>query len=505
MKEQNSFSQFFTLSQEIAHLNSSLALLSWDQEIFMPKGSAPVRCKQLGALAEVIHDKKTSKTYEKYLDKLVDLTTGKIKLKNLDPLQTAAIREWYKDYLHSKKLPTSFVRSFSELCSEATEVWTLARKNNDFSLFCPFLEKIIDFSRKKSELLGYKESPYDAHLEIFEPGMTAKKLTELFSSLKKDLKSLLNKISAKGEVDASLLYQKLGREKQLLLGNTLLKALPTDNTYMRMDESTHPFSLALHPKDVRITTRIAEKDFISNLFSILHECGHAFYEQGLPSAYFGSPLCEAASVGIHESQSRFWETRIGRSRAFWEFFYPEVQKVFPEFASYPLENFYTVLHKVAPSYIRVESDELTYCLHIILRFELEKELLEKKLEPKDLPEAWKEKSLSLLGIAPTNHQEGCLQDVHWSSGLIGYFPTYALGNLYAAQIFEVFEKNHLDWEPKVMSGEFAFIKEWLKKQVHEKGRLYPPLELVEKISEKKFSTKPFLTYLHKKYGEIYAF
>lgn len=500
------FNHLLQLSQESFILSSISSLLNWDQETYMPPGGLSIRSKQLGLLAALIHRKKTSSSFKKALGKLLHLNTGKPRSKRLEPLQQASLREWYRDYKQAIGLPLKFVKQWAEITSESTNVWQAARQKNQWEDFAPYLEKILLLARKKADYLGYEESPYDALLDLFEPHMTTKRLTKLFQELKKDLKILLQKIQNSPPIDTSFLQHSYSKSKQLTLGQKLFHALPTNPEHFRMDESTHPFSLGIHPTDIRITSRIVENDFLSNLLSILHECGHAFYEEGLPIELYGSPLCEAISLGIHESQSRFWETRIGRSFPFWEFFYPELQKTFPEFfQNISLKNFYRGIHKVSPTYIRVEADEVTYCLHVILRFELEKELMEGSLSVKDLPQAWKEKSQSLLGITPPTDREGCLQDIHWSSGLLGYFPTYALGNLYASHFFRSFEKDHTDWEIQVKKGNFPFVKQWLKKHIHQKGRLLSAEELAEEVGKKKLSSQAFMDYLNKKYGELYGF
>jgi carboxypeptidase Taq len=289
------------------------------------------------------------------------------------------------------------------------------------------------------------------------------------------------------------------------LGQCLLAQLPLEGDFTRLDLSAHPFSLALHPHDSRITTRILPGNLMSNLFSVLHESGHALYEMDLPAEQFGTPLGEPVSLGIHESQSRWWETLIGHSRPFWTCYYPLVQDAFPSLKKIPLEKFYHAINKVAPSFIRVEADEVTYCLHIIVRFEIELALVSGDLAVSDLPYAWNEKMKDLLGITPKNDREGCLQDIHWSLGDFGYFPTYALGNLFAAHFFTAFKKQHPDWEERVAAGDLVFIRDFLKTNIHSLGKQYSSDELAKRVAHKPLSETAYCQYLKNKYSEIYRF
>jgi carboxypeptidase Taq len=309
---------------------------------------------------------------------------------------------------------------------------------------------------------------------------------------------------AKPQVDTSFLNQEFSPEVQLQFGRKLLKHLGFSTKNSRLDISTHPFCTGLHPLDTRMTTRTHTDDVMSSIFSVLHEGGHAMYNQGLPVEWAGTPLGEAISLGIDESQSRWWETCIGRSRSFWSFCLPLLQKDFPQLKNTALEPFYKAINKVTPSFIRVEADEVTYNLHIILRFEIEKGLIEGSLKVKEIPEVWNQKMQELLGITPKTNTEGCLQDIHWAMGSLGYFPTYALGNLFAAQFFAVFEKAHPDWTHRVEKGDFAFIREWLRREIHQFGRQYTPNELVQKVTGKDLDESAYLAYLDRKYGAIYG-
>jgi carboxypeptidase Taq len=332
--------------------------------------------------------------------------------------------------------------------------------------------------------------------------MTTKEVATIFNNLRLSLIDLLKYIEKKKPINDSFLWGKFSTSKQMEFNEIIMDALCYDRTYGRLDLSEHPFSSSSHPTDSRITTRIHLPYLLSNIRSVMHEVGHALYEMGLPPEQFGTPLGESISLGIHESQSRWWETRIGLNKAFWKRFFPKLKEHFNgKLNNVTLDSFYRAINKVQPSMIRVEADEVTYPLHVILRFELEKCLIEGSLKPKDIPEAWNSKMKELLGITPKNDLEGCLQDVHWSMGAFGYFPTYALGNLFAAQFFQAFEKEFPNWESKM--GDLTFMKEWLQHNIHRHGRRYTSRELIKKVSGKNFSADPFIDYLDKKYRGIY--
>ncbi|CCB91093.1 Thermostable carboxypeptidase 1 [Waddlia chondrophila 2032/99] len=492
------------LSRKAKILEGISHLLEWDQETCMPKAASPIRAEQLQTIAGLIHRQKTGKPFADALSKLVDLKTGSVKQGGLKPEQKAALKRWHKDYKMQTSLPSAFVEQFAKVTSEAHLVWDRAKKQNDFASFLPTLKKVIDLNKQKAEYFGYSDHPYDALLDIYEPEMTKKEVEKVFSSLKKSIMELLGRIQKAKQIDDSKLQLRYPPSLQLSFGNKLAKMIGYTDERGRLDLSTHPFSSASHPTDSRITTRIIPNLPISNIRSILHECGHAFYEMGLPELHYGTPLGESVSLGVHESQSRWWETRIGLSKGFWKFLMPHMKKHFKgKLDGIKLETLWKGVNKVEPSLIRVEADEVTYALHVILRFELEVALIEGSLSPKDLPEAWNQKMEELLGIAPKTDSQGCLQDIHWSMGAFGYFPTYALGNLYASQFFEAFEKAHPDWENLVEKGEFEFIKKWLTDNIHVHGRRYSSRELLKKVSGKAFTSEPFESYLNNKYSKIY--
>lgn len=492
------------LSKHIRILQGISSLLDWDQETYMPPGASSIRSEQLKTLAGIIHKEKTSKKYTKALSKLIDIKTGQLHEKKLPPPQKAALREWRRDYLQDTSLPTKFVEEFASTTSQAVIAWRSSKMNNSYKQFAPYLNRIVDLCRKKADYLGYKDHPYDALLDQYEPNMTTHEVSTLFAKLKGKLTPLIKKISTAKQIEDRFLNNEWDKDKQILFCNKLLEALEYDKNRGRLDFSAHPFSSSSHPTDSRITTRFHPTYLLNIFFTVLHEAGHALYEMGLPVSQYGTPLGDARSLGIHESQSRWWETRIGMSKPFWKYFLPFLKETFKgQLDSISLEKFYLALNKVEPSFIRVEADELTYPLHVILRFELEKDLIDGSLNVKDVPEAWNAKMKKYFDLIPPTDTQGCLQDVHWSMGGLGYFPTYTLGNIYAADLFAAFIKDHPDWETRLGSGELIFIKLWLHEKIYQYGRQFTSHELIQKATGKPFSADSYLNYLTEKYSKIY--
>lgn len=480
-------------------------LLDWDQETYMPAGGAAHRAVQLSTLAGLIHEKKSGKKFKSSLEKLIDIPNGTVLAKNLSIEKQAALREWRRDYILENALPKKFVTDFAKLSSQSVLIWRDAKNENSFKKFAPQLEKIISMSRKKADYLGYKDHPYDALLDQYEPNMTTKEVSRIFADLKTSVVDLLKKISHVKQIDDSFLHGNFAHDKQLDFAHLILKDMGYGLDHGRLDISSHPFSSASHPSDSRITTRFHKTSLISCVSVILHEAGHALYEMGLPAEHYGSPLGDAISLGIHESQSRWWETRIGQSLPFWKHYLPLLKETFKgKLDSTDLATFYKAINKVEPSLIRVEADEVTYPLHVILRFELERALIEGSLKVKDVPEAWNAKMQELLGITPTSDAEGCLQDIHWAMGGIGYFPTYTLGNIYASQLFESFANKHSDWEQRVATGDMNFITKWLHEAVHKHGRQYSSHEILKMATGKEPTAAPYINYLQNKYKDIYS-
>ncbi|MCB1112680.1 MAG: carboxypeptidase M32 [Chlamydiales bacterium] len=502
---QKHYCKLHKISKKRAILCGISSLLSWDQETKMPSGASGIRGIQMKTMAGLIHKEKTSKKFANALAKLIDLETGEIIAKGLAPEQNSALKIWLRDYKLATALPPHFVEKLAKETASSVHVWRHARKNDTFETFVPYLNTMIDLAKKQADYIGYSDHPYDALLEIYEPGIKTHEINTLFKNLKPTLQTLLTTISSSRQVDNSFLNNTFPESRQLHFSHLLLKDLGYTDQHGRLDLSTHPFSSSCHPTDSRITTRIDTKNLMFNISSVLHECGHSLYAMGLPEEHYGSPLGEAISHGLHESQSRWWETYIGLSKPYWKHYFPLLKKEFKgKFDSLTFSRFYRGINKVIPSMIRVEADEVTYPLHIILRFELEKELIAGTLHVKEIPDAWNSKMEELLGITPPNNKQGCLQDIHWASGGFGYFPTYSLGNMYAAQLFEQFIKDHHDWEERVQHGDLSFVREWLNMAVYRHGRHYDGKALMKKITGKIFSSEPYQRYLTKKYTEIYS-
>lgn len=503
---QKDYNKLHDISRHARTLAGVSSLLEWDQETYMPPAGAGIRAEQQKTLAGLVHKERTSKPFANALNKLIDLKSAKIKGLGLSDAQQSALRNWRRDYLKETALPARFVEDFAQLSSHAQLAWRKAKKDNSFQQFAPYLDKIITMCRKKADYLGYDNHPYDALLDLYEPEVTTQDIRKLFSKLRPAIVDLLKKINSVKQVNDGFLFGQFNHDKQLDFGRRILLDMGYDMSKGRLDLSSHPFSSACHPSDSRVTTRIHPTSLISNISVILHEGGHGMYEMGLPEAEYGSPLGEAISLGIHESQSRWWETRIGQSKAFWQYYLPLLQKQFKgKLDKITLDAFYKGINKVEPSLIRVEADEVTYSLHVILRFEMELALIEGKLAIRDVPEAWNAKMKELLGLIPSTNAEGCLQDIHWSMGALGYFPTYTLGNLYGAQLFNAFEHKYPKWQERVAKGELGFIKEWLHENIYRHGRHYSSQELIKKVSGKAFSADPYINYLNNKYKLIYSY
>ncbi len=494
------FTKLSLLSTKIATLQSILSLLEWDQETYMPEGALQSRSDQLQLVSTLLHKQKTSPSYKKALSDLIDLPTGAIKQKEASLEVQAAAREWRRQFLQEDKIPASFVKSFTKCTSAALHAWSQAKNNNNFSLFSPHLEKIVSLSRKKAELLGYKEHPYDALLDLYEPNLTVATLTPLFKQLKEALIDRLAKTQKRPLKNTPSLGI-FPEELQKKTGQFLLEVMGFSKDTSRLDISSHPFCTGIHLTDNRMTTRIDLNHPASNIYSVLHEGGHALYHQNLPEKYYGTPLCEAVSYGVDESQSRLFETQLGKSFPFCSFLFPKLQEIFPEnLSAISLEDFYQFINQVAPSEIRVEADEVTYSLHIILRFEIEKGLMEGSIKVKDVPAIWNAKMQETLGITPSSDATGCLQDIHWAMGGIGYFPSYVIGNLLAAQLFSTIKTTFPAWEKKVEKGDLSFLKSWLQENIHQYGKIYTPQELIFKATKKPLGVEDYIKYLNTKFN-----
>ncbi len=508
MKTLASLDALTTKLLEIQRINSAASVLSWDQETYMPAGGGEARAEQIAVLQGLAHGKLISPEIEKLLVQWVDPATGlavEQPGEAWDEPSRALLREVWRDYSRAKKLPSDFIVTLSRECSLAQQVWTQAKAQNKFALFLPHLRTILSLKREEAAYLGYKDSPYDALLDVYEPGSTIAGLRPVFAQLKARLVPLLKKITeSRVRIDDSILRRSYDQSRQLEFGRLVLIAMGYDFERGRLDLSAHPFTTSFHPTDVRVTTRVYEHELQSCLFSCIHEGGHGLYDQGLDQRYFGTPLGDSVSLGIHESQSRLWENCVGRSRAFWRFFYPLLQQTFPDQLRHvDGEQFYAAINGVKPSFVRVEADELTYNLHIMLRFEIEQELIEDRTQPDDLPGLWNQKMEEYLGITPKQDSDGVLQDVHWSLGAFGYFPTYTLGNLYSVQFFEQAKLEMPRLEEDIAAGQLLGLRRWLEQKIHRWGRTFTPDHLARRVTGTSISPEPFLGYLEKKYGELY--
>jgi carboxypeptidase Taq len=416
------------------------------------------------------------------------------------------VREVRRTYDRAVKLPPELVEELARTTTRAQQVWQEARQANDFATFRPWLEKIVRLKREEAQAVGYPEVAYDALLDEYEPGATTAEVTRLFAELRAELTPLIAAIAASGRrAPTEILAREYPVERQQTFGQSAAAALGFDFRAGRLDVTTHPFCSGIGPGDCRLTTRYHPRHFNDGFFGILHEAGHGIYDQGLPAEHFGTPRGSACSLGIHESQSRLWENQVGRGRPFWEHFFPRARQTFPEaLADVKPDDFLFAVNDVRSSFIRVEADEATYNLHIILRFELEQALIGGDLQPGDVPGAWNERFRKSLGMLPPNDTQGCLQDIHWSMGGLGYFPTYTLGNLYAAQFMEQARADLGDPEADFRRGEFSRLKGWLNERIHRQGQRYRAAELCRRVTGKPLSPKPLVTYLRQKFAPLYG-
>lgn len=483
-------------------LGSCASVLGWDEQTFMPTGGADHRASQLALLAGLMHERKVSPRIGELLSELEQ--SGK--LGDADSELAANVREARRTYDRATKLPRRLVEEISHTTTLAQQAWVKAKKYEDFSQFLPWLEKMIGLKREEAQAIGYGNGiPYDALLDDYEPGMTSAEVAGVFGPLREELVRLVAAIqNSSRKAPVEILERFYPVTAQQVFSEGASKRIGFDFTRGRIDKSPHPFCSGFGPGDCRLTTRYHDHHFPSAFFGVLHESGHGIYEQGLLPENYGLPCGQAASLGIHESQSRMWENFVGRSRSFWQYFLHYAQQAFPTaLQGVSLDDFYFAVNDVRPSFIRVEADEATYGLHIMLRFELEQQLIAGELKPADVPGAWNELFTKSFSLTPHNDAVGCLQDIHWSGGLLGYFPTYALGNLYAAQFYAAAEKELGDLSAQFAQGEFAPLKNWLNEKIHRHGRKYPARRLVEKVTGKPLSHVPFIQHLAAKYTELY--
>jgi len=495
----STYERLLRVMNTVADLSAAGALLGWDQETYMPDGSVSGRANQLSTISSLIHHHVTCQETQALVKDIG------AQLDSLSEEQRRIVATFIRDHELATKLPVELVEEMSHTAAMAQDAWKRARAASDFGIFQPLLEKTVHLKRKEAALLGHAAHPYDNLLDQYEPGLTVEAITPVFENLRRGTLELLSTISPgqNGVVD-DVLYKSYSRDLQLSTARDIIERLGFDFSTGRVDLSAHPFCTNFGKHDVRLTTRIRDNDLRSCLFGLIHEAGHGMYEQGIGEVYERTPAGQGASMGIHESQSLFWENVIARSEEFWQWAFPTLQQAFPDqVAGLTARDFYRAINKMRPSLNRVESDELTYNLHIILRFEIERDLIAGVIEVADIPAIWNQKMQDSLGVVPPNDAEGCLQDVHWSFGGIGYFPSYTLGKLYAAMEWNAMQEQMPDVREQIRRGEFNNILAWLRKNIHATGRSETPSEIVQRVCGRQLTEQDFLAYVSAKAHDVY--
>jgi carboxypeptidase Taq len=498
MKSHQAYDELAQCSRELWNIGSIRGLVSWDQQVNMPPKGVAHRAEMLAYLAQELHRKSTD---PRLGELLAEAEQGQ-----WTPGQAANLREWRRAYDQASKLPADLVRRRAELTAKANAIWQEARAKNDFPLFAPYLGELVAISRETADHLGWQAERYDALLDQYEPDLTTAQCEAFFGGLRQAVVPLLERIVASPvQADRELFH---GAEfpvvDQRELGTAMTRALGFDYQAGRLDIATHPFCSGFCVGDVRLTTRYDTRSPFQSLMGTIHESGHGMYDQGLAPEHEGTPLGDSVSLGIHESQSRFFENNIGRSRAFWQHWFPRFREAFPDVMDHVgFDDLYLLLNDVRPTLIRVEADEVTYNLHIMARFEIERDLFRGDVQPADLPAVWNAKYRAYLGITPPTDREGVLQDIHWSWAYFGYFPTYALGTVYAAQLEAAMRRDIPDLDEQMAAGEFTAPLRWMREHVHRLGMLYRPADLITHATGKPPSADDYVTYLVRKYGALY--
>jgi len=486
---------------EISDLGSAGALLGWDQATYMPKGGADARGRQGAMLRRMAHER----LVDPALGKLIDALQPHAESLPYDSDEASLVRVARRDFEKAIKVPAEYVARANVLSAASYDAWTRARPANDFATMAPFLEKALDLSREYANFFAPYDHIADPLIDDADEGMTTASVRALFSELRRELVPIVRAICEQPATDGSCLKGRFGETAQLDFSRGVAAQMGYDFERGRLDKTHHPFCTKFAAGDVRITTRVDQGDIGEALFSTLHEAGHALYEQGVSSTLEGTPVGSGASAGVHESQSRLWENVVARSRGFWTHFYPLLQKTFPDpFGEVKLDTFYRAINKVERSLIRTDADEVTYNLHVMLRFDLELELLEGRLRVEDLPEAWRARMQADFGMAPPDDRDGCLQDVHWYAGSIGgAFQSYTIGNILSAQFYAAALEAYPEIPREIEAGKFGTLHAWLKERLYRHGRKYSPDELVKRATGEEMSMRPYLAYLRAKYGELY--
>ncbi len=499
MNYQETYTNYTKHLQKIADVDHAISVLNWDQEVYLPQKSGGLRAQQIATLSGIMHELKVAPQLGEWLTKL-DSANG-----SLNSEQHRNVAESLKEYKKKQGYSKDFVIALANATAKAFQAWRKAKESNDFSIYQEPLSAMVQLKREEAEIIGYSEHPYDALLDEYEPGEKTSNLSVLFADVRAQLVDFVKEIAERPQVDFSCMYAHYNKNKQWNFGLELLQQMGYDFNTGRQDIAPHPFTTSFGPSDVRVTTRISENDLDEMIWSCIHEGGHALYEQGLKVENYGLPTGKYISLGIHESQSRLWENNVGRGLPYWQANYPRLQSLFPEsLGNTSLDTFYKAMNAVRPSLIRTNADELTYHFHILVRFEIEKALIEGSIEVKDLPEMWNQKYKEYVGIDVPSDQKGVLQDIHWSHGSFGYFPTYSMGSFYAAQFYAQAKKEIPTLESDIAAGNMLTLLTWLREKVHQHGRLYSAEDLCINITGEKLNFKYFMDYAREKYGYIYG-
>lgn len=492
---------FYEHVKKIVSYNEALSLIFWDLRTGAPKKGVNQRSEVIGILSSEVFQMSTSNQMLEYIEKL----TRKEVFSELSPLTQKLVEDCRKTYERNKKIPADEYKEYVILQSKAESIWEEAREKSDFEMFRPYLEQLVAFNKRFISYYGYEGNKYNALLDLYEPGVTVDLLNKVFGELRESIIPLVQLITNKREkLDTSFLFRKFPKDKQREFSIEILKQMGYDFQAGRLDETVHPFEISLNPGDVRVTTRYDETDFRMAVFGTIHEGGHALYEQNISKDLIGTTLCAGTSMGIHESQSLFYENFVGRNYHFWKKNYDLIRQYAKEqFSHVELDEYYHAINESKPSLIRIEADELTYPLHVIIRYEIELGLFNDEIEVKDLPKIWNEKYEQYLGICPENDAEGVLQDVHWAGGSFGYFPSYSLGYMYAAQFKNALLRDLPDFDALLEKGELLPIKEWLNKHIHQFGKIKKPLEILQDVTGEGLNSEYLIHYLEEKYRSIY--
>lgn len=502
MTARAAYDELIRHTRDTALLASCANLLEWDQETYMPAGAVAGRSDQLAMLAGQVHDRSTDPRIGDWLAQ----TEQSPLVDEPDAPETVNVREIRRDYDRETKLPRSLAEAIARTTALAQQEWATARRDSDFARFQPWLARIIDLKRQEAECVGYADVPYDALLDEYEPGARSADVARLYEAIRSELVPLVDAITgAPRQPSAAVLRRDFPVDRQRAFVEALAVAIGFDTDRGRLDTSVHPFCATIGAGDTRITTRFAPADLENGVFGVLHEVGHALYDQGLDAAAFGTPMGEPVSLGVHESQSRLWENRVGRGRAAWEHFFPIARTLFPgALGDVSLDEFHFAVNHVARTPIRVEADEVTYNLHTLIRFELERAMIAGDLAAADVPDAWNAGYQRYLGITPASDAEGCLQDTHWSAGLVGYFPAYTLGDVYSAQFFAAAARDVGDLEAAFARGDFSGLLGWLRANVHRHGQRFTAARLVDRATGAPPDHRPLIDFLRRKYSALYS-